>query len=91
MGLEYEAFLNMTWREYDFYSIGYLRRLERQWDYTRHLIASNFNSSGMTKSEVKPTDIMKLQILDDVKEKPLKKVDNKKLEQMRKHLEQWDS
>lgn len=89
MGIEYECFLNMTWREYDFYSVGYLRRLERQWDYTRHLIASNFNSSGFSKKSVKPGEIMKLQILDKPVEKELKKVSSEKLELMKKHLKTW--
>ena len=64
MGIKYKRLLNMTWLEYEYESIGYERRLEREWDYTRHLIAATYNSTGMSKKSVKATDIMTLPSID---------------------------
>ena len=85
MGISYTDFLNLTWREYDYYSTGYIRRIERQWDYTRHIIASNYNSSGFAKKTVSVDDIMKLNYLN--KSEPFKKVDKMKLDNMIKTME----
>jgi len=84
MGFKYEEFLNMTWREYEFYSIGHFRRLERNWDYTRHLIASMYNSSGLSKKKVNAKDIMKLSSIDKIQ--PFKKIDEKSLKKIIKEF-----
>ena len=65
MGIKYNDFLNLSWKEFDFYSVGYQRKLERGWDYSRHLIAAMFNSSGMTKTKAKPKDVFQLPLLDN--------------------------
>ena len=82
MDIPYDTFLNMSWLEFDYRSTGYLRRIERQWDYTRHLIASNFNSSGFSKKTVKPTEIMKLPTLDRPTSTVLEKVSPERLKHM---------
>ena len=74
MGISYEDMLNLTWRAFDYYQIGYNRKVERQWDYTRHMISSMYNSSGMSKKQVKPKDIMRLPMLDDSVKKEFKRV-----------------
>lgn len=66
MGITYDNLLKMTWREYDYISIGYSIRQEREWDRNRNIIASLFNSSGFSKKKVKPTDVMKLGHIDKV-------------------------
>lgn len=89
MGIGYEDFLNMTWREYNYVSTGHERRIERQWDYTRHLIASNFNSSGFLKKgkTVKATDIITLPSLDKPKDTSLQRVDENVLKERIKLLQ----
>ena len=81
MGMSYEDFLNLSWRAVDYYIEGFNRRIQRQWDYTRHLMSASFNSTGMSKKVVKTTDIMKLPLLDTkvVIDKPLGKVSKEKL------------
>jgi hypothetical protein len=64
MGVSYAEMLDLTWREYDYLSVGYERRMERGWDYVRHLIASNFNSSGFSKKAVKAKEVITLPLLD---------------------------
>ncbi len=86
MGIAYEQFLDMTWREYDYYSIGYLRRIERGWDRNRHLVASMFNSSGFSKTKVKATDVMSLPLLDMATPKIIKRVSDEVIKQRLKIL-----
>jgi len=86
MGIAYEQFLDMTWREYDYYSIGYLRRVERGWDRNRHLVASMFNSSGFSKTKVTATDVMKLPLLDGANTKEFKRVSDEVIKQRLKIL-----
>ena len=69
MGIKYEDALNLTWKEFDYYASGYWRRLERELDQTRMLMATMFNSSGFSKKRVNPKDLMQLSI-DKVKIKP---------------------
>ena len=64
MGLSYEEMLSCTFREFDYLQRGFNRRIERGFDYVRHIIASNFNSSGFSKKAVKPSDVMQLPMLD---------------------------
>ena len=64
MNIPYNDMLNMTWREFDYLSIGYIRRIERGFDEVRHLIAAMYNSSGMSKKTIRPKDVMKLALLD---------------------------
>lgn len=90
MGLEYEVFLNQTWKEYDYCSTGYLRRVERQWDYTRHVIASNFNSSGFTKKTVKPKEVMELPHLDKPTRSTVRKVSQDKINKMLNLMKKQD-
>ncbi len=85
MGFKYEDLLNMSWIEYDYYSVGYFRRLERGWDNTRHIIASMYNSSGFSKKNVNVKDIMKLPSLDRTTK--FKKVDQKSLDKMIKYID----
>jgi len=87
MGFKYEEFLNLTWKEYDFYSIGYARRLERQWDYTRHIIASNFNSSGFSKKTIKASDIIKLPSIDTIVIKKFERVSDDNMKKLIKILD----
>jgi len=75
MGFKHEEYMNMTWKEFDYYYIGYLRRIERNWDYVRNIIAAQYNSSGFSKKHVKATDIISLRYLDDVKEIKTEKID----------------
>ena len=65
MGLSYEEMLSCTFREFDYLQRGFNRRIERGFDYVRHIIASNFNSSGFSRKAVKPSEIMKLPMLDN--------------------------
>jgi len=86
MGFSYEQFLDMTWKEFLYYSVGYERRLERQWDITRHLIASNYNSSGFVKKRIKVEDVMKLPHIDKKPKAKLVKMDKNRLNKMLKVL-----
>ena len=83
MGFSYEEFLNMTWKEFTYYSVGYERRLERDWDFTRHIIAASFNSSGFAKKSVKATEVIKLPHLDRA---PVKKVERMPSDRLTKLL-----
>ena len=82
MGFSYQEFLDLTWAEFYYYTAGYERRLERQWDYTRHVIASNFNSSGFSKKTIRANDIMKLPHLDSPTKPVFKRVDPERLKSM---------
>ncbi len=82
MGIGYSEFLDMTWREFDYLSTGYERRLQRNWDYTRHIIASNYNSSGFAKKTVKANEIMKLPMIDIRPATKIRRLDNKSIESM---------
>ncbi|RLF66358.1 MAG: hypothetical protein DRN30_02295 [Thermoplasmata archaeon] len=88
MGIEYNALLNMTWKEYDYLSVGYERRIERQWDYTRHIIASQYNSTGMSKKTISAKEVMKLPTLDKLIRKELQKIPEDRLKNMLKVLKQ---
>ncbi len=72
----------MSWREFDYLSTGYERRLQRNWDYTRHIIASNYNSSGFAKKQTKITDVMKLPLLDTKPAVVFREVSKDRLKQM---------
>ena len=82
MGFSYTEFLDLTWLEFDFYSVGYQRRIEREWDYTRHIIASSYNSSGFSKKQVKADEVMKLPHLDMITEKAFEPMRQTRLESM---------
>ena len=82
MGFSYQEFLDMTWKEYNFYSVGYERRLERQWDTTRHLIAAAYNSSGFSKKRIDAKSLMILPHIDDIKPTVFRKVKEDKLKKM---------
>lgn len=62
----------MSWAEYQYLATGHQLRLERQWDYTRHLMAAMHNSSGFAKRRVRPIEIIKLDLLD--KPRKIKKI-----------------
>ena len=64
MGIRYNRLLNMTWKEFHYEYTGYIRRIERNWDYVRNIQATQFNSSGFSKKQVKPLDIRELPHLD---------------------------
>ncbi len=92
MGFNFYEFMDLTWREFAYYSKGYERREEKKWNFIRNLIASNFNSSGFSKKSVSPTDVMKLPTIDGVNRKkaPLRKVSDeafKKLTAISKTIE----
>ena len=83
MGIAYDTMLDLTWREYDYYLRGYFRKIERGWDYTRNVIASLYNASGLRKTALKVDAVMKLPLLDSVVKRSLvKKVPQRKLETM---------
>ena len=86
MGLSHVEMMNCSWLEYDYYQRGYNRRVERQWDYTRHIIANLYNSSGFAKTQVKASQIMKLPMLD-AKVKKSKKMDKEVFERMKRQLQ----
>ena len=86
MGLSYDDMLNCTWRQFDYYQRGYIRRVERGFDEVRHLSAHMYNSSGFAKSQVKPAQIMKLPMLDGTVKKKAKKMDRETIERMKKQL-----
>jgi hypothetical protein len=71
MGLSYEEMLSCTFREFDYLQRGHNRRVERGWDYVRHLVAASYNSSGFQKKAIKPKEIMQLPMLDGIG-KPVK-------------------
>lgn len=83
MGYTLEEFKNMTWEEFDWNTIGYERRMARNWDYVRNLIAAEFNSSGFAKKTVKAKDIMQLPLIDS-KEVIARQLDEGKLNKMLK-------
>ena len=85
MGLGYLEMMDCTWRQFDYYQRGYNRRVERGFDEVRHLICHMYNSSGFTKTQVKPSQIMKLPMLDG-KPKKSKKMDKETFERMKKQL-----
>ena len=84
--MSYPDMLNCTWREFDYYQTGHNRRVERGWDYVRHLISSNYNSSGFSKKKVNAKDIMQLPMLDK-KRTIFKKVPKESVERMLKLME----
>ena len=85
MEIEYSRLMNMTWREYDYCSTGYIRRVERGWDFTRHMIASMFNSSGFSKKKVDAKEIMKLPHLD-IMNMTFKRIPEKRVQQLLKYM-----
>ena len=83
IGLTYEDFLNTTWVEYQYLRTGLERRVERQWDYSRHMMATMFNASGFSKKKVNAKDIMKLPRLDGVTlTKPLRNLSKERINKM---------
>jgi len=83
IGLTYEDFLNTTWVEYQYLRTGLERRVERQWDYSRHMMATMFNASGFSKKRVNAKDIMKLPRLDGVTlTKPLRNLSKERINKM---------
>jgi hypothetical protein len=60
MGIDYDDFLDLSWGNFSYLQQGYMRRLERNWDYVRTIISSLFNSSGFSKKKVSPKDVMRL-------------------------------
>lgn len=66
MGISYSDMLSLSWAEYAYYLRGYNRKLERGWDYTRHMIANMYNSSGFAKKKVNAGEIMQLVSIDYV-------------------------
>jgi len=64
IGLNYAEMLSCSWKEFEYYERGYQRRIERQWDVARHLIANMYNSSGFAKKKTQARDIMRLEMLD---------------------------
>jgi hypothetical protein len=86
MGIGYEELLNMTWLEYDYYSTGYMRRVERGFDEVRQLIAAMYNSSGFTKRKVNAKQIMKLPLLDDQTDAVFDRMSDERFKQLSKYL-----
>lgn len=82
MGLTYEDFLDMTWKEFDFYNIGFSKKIQRNWDYVRNIIATQYNSSGFSNKKVKPKDIIQLDMFDKIIE--FKLMDPELLEKMKR-------
>ena len=72
IGIPYDQMLNLTWLEFDYISKGYEHRMQRNWDFVRNLMATQFNSSGFSKKRFRPRDIMTLPYIDNstVKKKP---------------------
>ena len=85
MGIGYDELLNMTWREYDYYTIGHLRRIERDFDVARFIVANLFNSSGFSKRKVSPKDIMQLPLLDG-KQKTFVRMSDERYKKLKKYL-----
>ena len=68
MGLSYEDFLGLSWQEYSFIRLGYERRIERQLDNTRHIMAavlSPYRKKGAPP--IRPKTLMPLPHLDKAK------------------------
>ena len=92
IGLTYEDFLNTTWVEYQYLRTGLERRVERQWDYSRHMMATMFNASGFSKKRVNAKDIMMLPRLDGVTlTKPLRNLSKERINKMLKAAELLNS
>ena len=88
VGLTYDEFLDTTWVEYQYLRIGLERRVERQWDYSRHMMATMFNASGFSKKKVNAKDIMKLPRLDGVTtDKPKRNLTKQRMDEMLKAAE----
>ena len=87
MGIGFYEMQDMEWREYFYIAQGHEKRMQRRWDEVRSLMAQMHNTSGFAKSAIKPTDVMKLPLLDreTVKTK-IDRVPKKNLERMLKHL-----
>ncbi len=86
MGIGFDQALGLTWREYDYYSIGYLRRVERDWDRSRHIIAGLFNSSGFAKKAMKPQEAYPLPMLDKKVAVAFVPMTKEKINEMLKHI-----
>ncbi len=86
MGLGLEQMRAMTWQEFDYLSIGYQRRVERQLDNTRHMIANMYNSSGFSKKKVDAKDVMRLPLLDKVTKKTFVPIAMEKIRQLSKYI-----
>ena len=80
MGIDYDRLMDMSWGEYNYMTAGYQRKIERNWDYVRHMIAASYNSSGFSKTHVKALSIMNLPYLD--KAEKFREVDAKKIKRM---------
>lgn len=90
MNVGYEQMLSLTWKEFDYYQQGYNRRVERGWDYTRHIIATLANvNRGKNTSAYSPKDIIPLPLLDGYrKPKVIRRIDPERKKQLLKFLEQ---
>ena len=63
LGLKPAEFYDLTWAQYQRACLGYRVRLDRGWDYTRHLMAAQLGA--MSKDRIKPADLYRC-IFDEV-------------------------
>ena len=85
MQIKYDDFLDMTWREFYYNYTGLQRRIERGWDYTRHLMSATYNSAG-AKPQLKAKDIMKLTYLDAANSTIPKKMSEDRIKKLLKYV-----
>jgi len=87
MGISYDDAKDLEEKEFHYYYTGLQRRLQRNWDYSRHIIANVRNSSGFSKKTWKPTDIFKLSYIDGYQPK-LEKMSDDRIKQL---MNKWQT
>lgn len=60
MGISYSEMLDLSWQQFEYYSSGYQRRLERELNNTRIIVSSFVNL--WSKKKIRPEDLMQLSI-----------------------------
>lgn len=60
MGVSYNEMLDLSWQQFEYYSSGYQRRLERELNNTRIIVSSFVNL--WSKKKIRPEDLMQLSI-----------------------------
>ena len=56
LGLKPVEFYHMTWADYQRASLGYRIRLDRGWDYTRHIMAASLGA--MSTKRIRPSELI---------------------------------
>jgi len=79
--------LNLIWREFEYISRGYEHRMQRNWDFVRNIMATQFNSSGFSKKKWKARDIMTLPYIDEpMTSRRVEKMSDETVERMKSYL-----